>query len=267
MTRPAAARMTSPVAAVFTASCPRVRAARRPAARAGGGGAPVARGRLRRRRRRLRRRLGRRIGVGVARLLALGRRGAGRRGARRRVEQLRRHERLERGQRRLALARHQRHLAVLVAELLFADVVVLRVRLDHRIDAVAQDARPDEDHQVGLDLVDTARLEELANDRNRAEERHLLLLFTHLVGDQAAEHDDAAVLHQHLGGDGALVRDQVGRADLLRARREVRGLLRDLERDRVALVDLRRDLEDVADFLARDRLEGVIYAATGRIGA
>ena len=59
---------------------------------------------------------------------------------------------------------------------------------------------------------------------------------------------------QHAGRDGALVGDEI---DGLRARGERGGFLLDLEDHGGALADLRRDLEDDADFLALDGLEGV----------
>ena len=76
--------------------------------------------------------------------------------------------------------------------------------------------------------------------------------------DQAAEHDHAAVVDQHRGRDRALVGDQVDRA--LRALRDAGVFLLDLEHHRVAFVDLRRDLEDRADFLALDGLERIDLA-------
>ena len=78
-----------------------------------------------------------------------------------------------------------------------------------------------------------------------------------IVRDQAAEHDDAAVLDQHVGVDRALVGDQVHGA--LRALREARALQLDLQHHRIAVVraDLRRHLEDRADFLALNGLEGI----------
>ena len=112
-----------------------------------------------------------------------------------------------------------------------------------------------------LCLLRIAHPEQLADERDRAEDRHALLAAGELVRDQPAEHDDAAVLDQHVGGDRALVGDEVDRAG--RVRRDVRGFLLDLEDDGVAFADLRRDLEDVADFLALDRLERIHAAAPG----
>ena len=61
--------------------------------------------------------------------------------------------------------------------------------------------------------------------------------------------------------DGALVGHEVGRGDLGGGGRDARGFLLDLEQDRVLVGDLRRDLQDVADFLALDGLERVDRAA------
>ena len=95
----------------------------------------------------------------------------------------------------------------------------------------------------------------LADQRDAAEEGHALLAAGLGVLDQAAEHDRAAVLDQHVGVDRALVGDQVDRAAA--GAGEARALLLDLQHHRVALVDLRRDLQDRADFLALDGLERV----------
>ena len=46
---------------------------------------------------------------------------------------------------------------------------------NRRRDAVAQDLRPDEDHEIGLVALAVARLEELADDRDAAEVGHALL--------------------------------------------------------------------------------------------
>ena len=88
---------------------------------------------------------------------------------------------------------------------------------------------------------------------NGAESRHPILAFGHGVRHQAAEHDDAAVLDQHGGLDRALVGGNVGRIGQLRAGRGV--FLLDLELHRIAFVDVRRDLQNRAHFLALNRLE------------
>src|SRR6185503_3067356 len=162
---------------------------------------------------------------------------------------------LDRRQQRLTLAWQQRDLAMAALQLLVAYDVVLRVRLDRGLGAVADDRRTDEQHQVALFLRAAASLEQLADQRNRAQDRHAVLAFAGGVGDQAAEHDYAAIVDEHGRRDCALVGDQVDRA--LRALRDAGVFLLDLEHHRVAFVDLRRDLEDRADFLALNRLERI----------
>ena len=73
--------------------------------------------------------------------------------------------------------------------------------------------------------------------------------------NEPSEHDCAAVFNQNVGADGSLVSDEVYRAAA--GRRDARTLLLDFQHHRIALVDLRRDLEDRSHFLTLDRLEGI----------
>ena len=132
-------------------------------------------------------------------------------------------------------------------------------------DAVAQDLRADEDHEVGLVALAAARLEQLADERDAAEVGHALLAARRAVADQAAEHHDAAVLDEHVGVHGALVGDEAVR--VARGAGELRALELDLElHQRAAFVDLRRDLEDGADFLALHGVEGIHVAVVVAAG-
>src|SRR5690606_2454452 len=128
-----------------------------------------------------------------------------------------------------------------------ADIVVLSARLEARLDAVAQDRRADEDHQVRLDPLRRARAEQPTEARDAAEPGHPLLALAELIVDQPAEHEDLAVAGRDRRRDRAIVRDQVDRA----AGAEIDARLLDLDRQlhAVAFVDLRRDAQARADRL------------------
>src|SRR6185436_12150192 len=187
-------------------------------------------------------RLRRRLRLLVRRRILLERRGLGRfRRIRSRRRRLRAGGRIsvlrqlfDRRQQRLTLAWQQRDLAMAALQLLVAYDVVLRVRLDRGLGAVADDRRTDEQHQVALFLRAAASLEQLADQRNRAQHRHAVLAFAGRVGDQAAEHDYAAIVDEHGRRDCALVGDQVDRA--LLALRDAGVFLLDLEHHRVAFI-------------------------------
>ena len=97
----------------------------------------------------------------------------------------------------------------------FAHVVVLRVRLDRGIDAVAQDLRADEDHEVVLSGLALRVLKSPPISGMRPRIGHALLALGRLVGDQAAEHDDAAILDEHVRVTVRLL--------VMRCRRSTRG--------------------------------------------
>ncbi len=102
--------------------------------------------------------------------------------------------------------------------------------------------------------------------RDRAQHRHTILALVHRVLHQAAEHDDAAVLDENGGLDGALVGRYVGGIGQLGARRGV--FLLDLELYGVAFADVRGHLENRADLFTLNRLERTGGAADrcGRTG-
>ena len=92
-------------------------------------------------------------------------------------------------------------------------------------------------------------LNSCAEHRNAAEVGHALFAADVAVLDQAAEHDDAAVFDEHVGVDRALVGDEA--VGIARVSGERGALELDLElHQRAVSVDLRRDLENGADFLA-----------------
>ncbi len=122
---------------------------------------------------------------------------------------------------------------------------------------VLEHDRAQEDHQVGALAVPRLVLEEAADPRQVAQERHLVDARLLVVLDEAAEHDDLAVVHEHRGFERALVGDDVGGAHELRLARDARDFLEDGELHRAALGHLRRDLEGEADVLALDGLERV----------
>src|ERR1700722_17794398 len=73
-------------------------------------------------------------------------------------------------QQRLRHARQQRQVLTLTGDLVlvFANVVVLRVRLDRSLRVGAQDLRADEDHEIGAVRASRARLEGLADELSRS---------------------------------------------------------------------------------------------------
>ena len=83
-------------------------------------------------------------------------------------------------------------------------------------------------------------LEEVAEDRDVAEQRHLRHVVDLALLDQAADHDALLVVHDDLGLQLAL---RPGRTELGILAAEVLGLLLDLEADRVVARDVRRDVE------------------------
>src|SRR6185312_8625096 len=109
-----------------------------------------------------------------------------------------------------------------------------------------------------------ARLEQIAEQRNRTQHRNAILALGDRIRHQSAQDDDAAVLDQHGGLDGTFVGRDVGRIGDLGAGGGV--FLLDLELHRIAFVDVRRDLEDGAHFLALNGLEGAGGAGDARGG-
>src|SRR5262249_50967783 len=71
--------------------------------------------------------------------------------------------------------------------------------------AFLQDARRDEDQELGLVVRPRGRREQLAEARDVAEEGHLRVRLTRLRLVDAAEHDGLAVVDEHLRDDVARV--------------------------------------------------------------
>jgi hypothetical protein len=119
-----------------------------------------------------------------------------------------------------------------------------------QVHLVVDDVRGEQEQQVGLLLVALGVLEQVAEQRDVAEQRHLRLGVRDPVGDQAAD-DDALLIADDDGGlDLAL---GPGRAELRVLVADVLDLLLDLEPHHVAGVDDRRDLHRQLDVLALDR--------------
>jgi hypothetical protein len=137
-------------------------------------------------------------------------------------------------------------------------VVAVHHQLVHRV-VVADDHRPQEQHQVGLGAGAAVVAEQLAHQRDAAQQRHLVVAVAVLVLEQAAQHHGLAVVHHHGGLDRALVGDGTA----VRAQGGV--LLVDRHADGAALADLALDAQHDAHVLALDRLERVdrVAAAAG----
>src|SRR5579863_8974321 len=73
------------------------------------------------------------------------------------------------------------------------------------VDALAQDLRGNEDHELILVVLVGRALEQVANDGDVAQVRHLGVVLALGGLQDAAEHHGLAVVHQHLGGDFARV--------------------------------------------------------------
>ena len=85
--------------------------------------------------------------------------------------------------------------------LLAADVVVAVGSDIHVLLGAAHQGRAQEHHQVGLFAVRGLVLEQVADDRDVAQAWHFFRAVAAAVVDQAAEHDDLAVVDQHIGLD------------------------------------------------------------------
>ncbi len=92
--------------------------------------------------------------------------------------------------------------------LLAAHEVVAVQRQGVAVGGVAHHDGAQEHHQVGLLAAARFALEQVAEDGHVAQHRHLLLVAGVFVLQQAAQHDDGAVVHQHAGLDRALVGDE-----------------------------------------------------------
>ena len=112
----------------------------------------------------------------------------------------------------MALARQHGRAAFGAAGLDAAQIVVLGLGFHRYLVAVHENFGTDEDHEIGLVLLGVARTEQFAQQRHTAEKGNALLAVREAVRDEAAQHDDFAVVRQHLGADGALVGDEVRRA-------------------------------------------------------
>ena len=122
----------------------------------------------------------------------------------------------------------------------------------------------DEDDQVALEVLIDARAEETADERDVAEERHLVFDLLHVFTHQAAEHDrltveDADARRDLAGAEDRLVddvrRDDVGRPS--RPERVRRGGL-----NRAAVVDEAFELDDLRDEV---QVDGVAIRADDRL--
>src|SRR5882672_4688995 len=137
-----------------------------------------------------------------------------------------------------------------------AQVVVAVDRHPVAVLGRADDHRPQEDHQVGALALLALEAEQRSEEGNLAQPRNALHSFVQGVLDQPAEHDGAAVVHDDLGLDRALVGDEVGRTTRY-SRSDVRDLLEDLQAHRRAFGNLRLDAQGDAHVLALDRLKGI----------
>src|SRR5690606_15410275 len=97
----------------------------------------------------------------------------------------------QQGRRLLA---HQAHGPLPVLQLELSDELVPLIGHEFALQAVPQDDRPNEYHQVSLDSLCRARAEERTDAGDASETRYALLALAQLIVDQAAEHDDLAVL-------------------------------------------------------------------------
>ncbi len=159
-------------------------------------------------------------------------------------------------QQRGFFARHQAHAFFLLFELLAAQIIVFacRQRLHGRVITVADNGRPDEHQQVALHFGGALRFEQVAEQRNVAEQRHFRDAFLHVVINQSAEHDGVTVIDQHGVLDLAFVGDNIDAGGAGNRRH----FLFDFQIDGAAFVDLRLDLEFDANFFALHLLERIL---------
>ena len=167
----------------------------------------------------------------------------------------------------LAFTRQHGRAALRAAGLDAAQVVVLGFRFGSHLVTVHENLRTDEDHEVGLVLFGIAGAEQFAQHRYATKVGYALLAVRQAVRDETAQHDDFAVVRQHLGANGALVRDEVRRAG--GGGSQAAGFLFNLHHDGAVVGNLRGDLQNGAHFLTLDGLEGIhgtIAAATAGVG-
>ena len=117
---------------------------------------------------------------------------------------------------------------------------------------IAQHRRAQEHHQVGLGTRARVVREERAEQRQVAQQRHLFDAVLDRILDQAADHHDLPVIHQHHRFDGALVRNHAGGVGRVL---DAGDFLVELQLDGTALRDLRLHPQRQADITPLDGLE------------
>ncbi|HRO60551.1 MAG TPA: hypothetical protein PK177_15535 [Burkholderiaceae bacterium] len=127
---------------------------------------------------------------------------------------------------------------------------------------IAHDDRPQEHEQVRLHAPAVVEAEQLPEHRHVAKARHLLLAPFDALLDQPAEHDDLAVVDEHVRFDRPAVRDDPGGQ---RRALHARDFLEDLHPDRARLGDRRLHVQRGAHVAPLDRLERV-HGTGGRAG-
>src|SRR5690625_1145110 len=125
---------------------------------------------------------------------------------------------------------------------------------------VMQDLRTYEHHQIALDLAGSSVAEQIAEQRNAPQPRHLFKALFQVIADQPAQHQYGAIGNPDARRDGALVGHQVNRAQRLR---QSGHLLGNVKHDGVTLVDVRGDIQLDADLFTVDGLERIDLPLAG----
>src|SRR5688572_29902497 len=122
-----------------------------------------------------------------------------------------------------------------------------------RVLSAADDARADEDDQLGAAIELALAAEEVADDRQPVQARNAGPILVGLLADQATEQDRLPVIHRHRAFDGA-VRDR--RGERCRSGGDGRNFLPDIEVDDAVIGDARLDIEDDAGVAVLDLVAG-----------
>jgi hypothetical protein len=159
----------------------------------------------------------------------------------------------------------QRGLAQRVLRLLLvADIIVAPRRHRPLLGRRAHDGGPDEDHQIGLVALPAARAEQIADQRQVAQQRNLLDRAPLILVEQPADHRDLAILDHERILALALVEDEI-----LAARRRRPGdrahLDPQVHLDRPAGIHLRPHLQGDADILALHGAKRIVEIGAQRL--
>ena len=116
--------------------------------------------------------------------------------------------------------------------------------------------RPEKHHQIGFFARPGFALEQIAKDRNVAQDRYFFLISRVFILEQATKHHHRPVVNQHVGLNRPLVGDQA-RAGVDRGGLHAADFLKNLQFDRTVFADLGSDPKRQAHIFSFNRLKRI----------